>query len=174
MAVSPTRRAQLAAASAAGREARVAAIKAYHARLRKTAPKCGKPKRDGTPCQRPLIKGRCLTHDTMTTEERAELCRAISPLGAAVAVRGEQHYAWKGDQAQRHTGRHRAQRLFVALVCQGCGVEASETVRLHRHHIDENPLNNARENVAILCQDCHTKAHAGKFAWFDFGNDKAK
>lgn len=169
MAVSPARRAQLAAASAAGLAARIAATKARHAALRANAPKCGKPTRKGTPCRQPLVNGRCLTHDTMTAEERAELCRAISPLGAAAAPRGEAHYAWKGDAAQRHTGRHRAQRLFAAEVCQACGA----TENLHRHHKDENPLNNAPENVAILCQDCHAKAHGGKFAWFNFGGGES-
>lgn len=168
MAVSPARRAQLKAASAAGLAARVAATKARHAALRASAPKCGRPKRDGTPCQRPLINGKCLTHDTMTAEQRAAHCRSISALGAAAVLRGEAHPNWKGDDAQRHTGRHRAQRLFAAHVCEACGA----TENLHRHHRDENPLNNRPENVAILCQDCHAKAHGGKFAWFNFGGDE--
>lgn len=169
MAVSPARRAQLVAASAAGLAGRVAATKARHAELRATAPKCGKPTRAGKPCQRPLINGRCLTHDTMTAAERAEHCRSIAPLGGAAAPRGEAHPAWKGDAAQRHTGRHRAQRLFAAEVCAKCGATPSETVKLHRHHKDENPLNNATTNVEILCEGCHAQAHGGKFAWFDFG-----
>lgn len=164
MAVSPARRAQLVAASAKGRAAAIAATKARHAQLRQTAPKCGKPKRDGTPCQRPLINGRCLTHDTMTAKARAELCRAISPLGVAAVARGEAHYAWKGNAAQRHTGRHRAQRLFAADTCERCSATASEAVKIHRHHKDGNPLNNARENVEILCEPCHIKAHGGKIA----------
>ena len=38
--------------------------------------------------------------------------------------------------------------------CVKCGDEKSE-----RHHIDDNPLNNAPENVMPLCRRCHTLEH---------------
>lgn len=39
--------------------------------------------------------------------------------------------------------------------CEHCGVSTN----LDIHHIDENPTNNAPENIKTLCDSCHTKLH---------------
>ena len=58
----------------------------------------------------------------------------------------------------------RAQReVPLGAKCQMCGT----TEKLQRHHLDENPGNNAIENLMTLCGPCHTKWHwqHGKKAW---------
>lgn len=42
--------------------------------------------------------------------------------------------------------------------CQCCSVDCSQfTGLLHMHHADGNPANNQRQNLLILCVDCHSK-----------------
>ena len=54
------------------------------------------------------------------------------------------------------TGRAYAIRLYPILdTCEDCN-KVPATVR---HHINENPLDNRRENVAFLCDACHGIAH---------------
>ncbi len=57
-----------------------------------------------------------------------------------------------------NTGRKQAQRLYPIAeddVCDHCGL----TVTLQRHHKDHNPMNNAPENIALLCVKCHGTEH---------------
>lgn len=69
-------------------------------------------------------------------------------------VRGEQHYAWKGDAAQEQEGRQRARALYKALgQCRRCDAPAVD-----RHHNDGNTRNNSPENVIPLCRRCHMQA----------------
>lgn len=56
---------------------------------------------------------------------------------------GEKNPAWKGDNATKHTGRTRAEKLYP---CPN-GME--------RHHIDGNPLNNAPENIQFVTKKQH-------------------
>ena len=64
---------------------------------------------------------------------------------------GEEHHAWKGDKATKNSGHHRAHRRFPDIgPCTKCGNPKSQ-----RHHIDGNPLNNAAENIMIVCYRCH-------------------
>lgn len=167
MALSERQLAQRRAAHTKGAAASIAGTKRRYAKLLKTAPKCGRPTRKGTPCRLPLVNGKCLTHDGMTKAERAAHCRAIVPLANAAALRGEQHPAWKGDQAKPHSGRHRAQRLYALQPCKVCGLKP-EDGEVHRHHKDGNTLNNAPDNIEMLCLKHHTEAHGGKFEWFEF------
>lgn len=44
--------------------------------------------------------------------------------------------------------------------CESCG----RTGRLHVHHKNENPLNNAPSNLMTLCGSCHRQAHSPNFA----------
>lgn len=169
-AISAERRAQLVAASAKGLAGRIAATKRRHAEARAHAPKCGKPTTAGKPCRQPLVNGKCLTHDTMTAEDRAELCRMIAPLGGLTTPSGELSPLWKGDDATTHAGRQRAQRLYAVRPCEDCGAKP-EGVTIHRHHKDGNTLNNRRDNIQFLCPPCHAKAHGGRFAWFNTSND---
>lgn len=54
-----------------------------------------------------------------------------------------------------NTGRKAAQRMVPANACAECG----STEKLERHHIDQNPMNNAPLNVVVLCSTCHHKQH---------------
>lgn len=40
-----------------------------------------------------------------------------------------------------------------------CCVCNTPNKTIHIHHIDENPANNDKNNLAVLCVDCHSKAH---------------
>ena len=58
----------------------------------------------------------------------------------------------KRDRARGHK---QALKLFPNIgPCVRCGAQNSE-----RHHIDDNPLNNAPENIMPLCRRCHTLEH---------------
>ena len=59
------------------------------------------------------------------------------------------------------TGRKRAQRLSQMVCCNRCQSEE----QLQRHHKDRNPMNNAAENIEVLCQACHTKEHQSDGTW---------
>ena len=65
--------------------------------------------------------------------------------------RGETHYAWKGDNARKHSGRRRAQRLYPKQPCEKCG----RIDDVERHHVDKNALNNSRENIIFVCPAHH-------------------
>lgn len=45
--------------------------------------------------------------------------------------------------------------------CRDCGGKYEPTDRrgLHVHHIDEDPTNNADENLVSLCRGCHSRRH---------------
>ncbi len=68
---------------------------------------------------------------------------------------GERNSQWKGHRAEPSAGWQRAQKLvsLEGVTCERCGRPAQD-----RHHIDGNPLNNARENIACLCRRCHMEA----------------
>ena len=58
----------------------------------------------------------------------------------------------KKDRARGHK---QALRLYPEIgPCAKCGDQKAE-----RHHIDDNPLNNAPQNIMPLCRSCHTKEH---------------
>lgn len=67
-----------------------------------------------------------------------------------VALKGEDHYAWKGDAATAPSKRCRAVKLYQISDCEDCGDPAVD-----RHHVDGDTGNNARENVRFLCRRCH-------------------
>src|SRR5574340_699192 len=57
--------------------------------------------------------------------------------------------------------RYRCRQAYaLADHCQDCGGVAQ-----HRHHMDENPRNNAPENIAHLCASCHSKRHLATTSW---------
>lgn len=66
--------------------------------------------------------------------------------------RGEDNYAWKGDEAHPITKRRRAVRRYALGPCQDCGKPATD-----RHHKDGDTGNNTPENIEILCRRCHMK-----------------
>lgn len=56
---------------------------------------------------------------------------------------------------ERARGHKQALKLFPVIgPCVKCGKGKAE-----RHHIDDNPLNNAPENIMALCRRCHTIEH---------------
>ena len=64
--------------------------------------------------------------------------------------------AWTGARGKPTAGRARARLLYPDLgTCEGCG----DAPAVERHHRDGDPLNNARGNVAFLCDSCHTRFH---------------
>lgn len=77
------------------------------------------------------------------------------------ALSGANNPQYKGDKAQPHTGRARAKKSHPIMPdhCQKCGCHKSETKRMERHHIDENPLNNEGSNILWLCAKCHKSMH---------------
>jgi hypothetical protein len=46
---------------------------------------------------------------------------------------------------------HWRARKLRGKVCEACGSVTS----LHAHHVDQNPENNAPENIQTLCKHCH-------------------
>lgn len=66
------------------------------------------------------------------------------------SIRGERHYAWRGDRASNGAKRTRARALYVAEQCEICHATPAE-----RHHVDSNPGNNEASNVQVLCRKCH-------------------
>lgn len=55
-------------------------------------------------------------------------------------------------------GRAVALARFPIHACDDCGrLEAGR--KMHRHHIDLNPLNNEPSNVVIVCATCHSRRH---------------
>lgn len=52
--------------------------------------------------------------------------------------------------------RRRARRLYPIMGnCEDCDTTKAE----HRHHIDRNPHNNDKSNIAFLCASCHRLRH---------------
>ena len=72
-----------------------------------------------------------------------------------------------------HPGTDEARRVLEQAgrrldVCQDC---ASMSSPLAVHHIDGNPYNNAIENLAVLCPQCHLSRHGpaeeGVVPWYE-------
>ena len=63
-------------------------------------------------------------------------------------------FAWRGDRASRNTNHWRARQVKPHGPCERCD-GPGEVV----HHKDENPRNNALENLERLCRPCHARHH---------------
>lgn len=81
-------------------------------------------------------------------------------------TRGTTHYNWRGGKStEKYPPEFRAIRLDILdrdnNRCRICtkGVEGC-AVRVH--HIDANKEHNEKENLILLCLECHTKVHSQK------------
>lgn len=76
------------------------------------------------------------------------------------AHRGASAANFTGDESTRRSAHIRAITATPRRPCDACGAEPPTLRRLHRHHVDLNPWNNAPENLRILCASCHMRLHA--------------
>jgi hypothetical protein len=114
---------------------------------------CGRSGRDFE-----LVRGECRRCYTYRRTHGGQPRPADLPPGGPPT--GPDHFAWKGDLATRGAGHQRAQQRFPLGPCERCGRPGRE-----RHHRDENTLNNAPENVLVLCRRYH-QAIDGRLAAF--------
>ncbi len=56
----------------------------------------------------------------------------------------------------RQNARRKLKRASIPMQCKSCGFMG----KLHCHHINENPLDNALENLMWLCVPCHAAVHS--------------
>lgn len=78
---------------------------------------------------------------------------------------GENSPSWKGDNASPGHAKTRWMSLYPELkditICEKCGIEGR---RIEVHHNDENVYNNDRENLKVLCVNCHQGEHVRRRA----------
>lgn len=65
---------------------------------------------------------------------------------------GSESPLWKGDEVTKQAGRKRARQMYGKQPCQVCGGLGEI------HHLDGNPVNNDRSNIAFLCRKHHIQA----------------
>ena len=53
-----------------------------------------------------------------------------------------------------------SRRQSVKLAKAACEMCGRRGLRLHVHHVNENPLNNAPANLRTLCVSCHKRSHS--------------
>lgn len=71
-----------------------------------------------------------------------------------------------GPTTQKARRRLRASGLYNKVIEAAgfkCEICQCEDRLLVIHHIDGNPKNNGTDNLAVLCNSCHTKLHRGNF-----------
>ena len=62
------------------------------------------------------------------------------------------------------TNKLRYEILSAQPWCTQCGSRSSDGVRLEVNHIDDDPTNNKRENLQVLCMRCNLgKSHLDRF-----------
>lgn len=66
--------------------------------------------------------------------------------------------AGKLNVSPRGTAR-RSYRRHLGASCERCGFVAVDPIQLDVHHRDHNHGNNALENLATLCANCHRLEH---------------
>ena len=101
-----------------------------------------------------------MTGATSRHEARATTPESSSSRRRPPVRRGPDHPAWKGEAATASAKRHRAQRGYRRL---GRCARCRSAPAVDRHHRDNDPGNNTRDNVMFVCRACHierTKARA--------------
>jgi len=81
---------------------------------------------------------------------------------------GKKHPNWKGGRPRKgYTWDFPDVRLAIIArdgACLVCGAIQSRTRGLAVHHIDENRANNHPDNLATLCDPCHSRVTRGTLA----------
>lgn len=73
---------------------------------------------------------------------------------------GEKNPNWKGGTQGSKAHTKIAYRTYIHE-CAMCGI--TEECVLEVHHIDENHENNDKDNLIILCSNCHSRVHRGGY-----------
>lgn len=70
------------------------------------------------------------------------------------------HPLWNGGHSRNYIYKE-AKALTPQLVAEQpfCSVCEENKEGLFLHHIDENPRNNNRKNLMVVCRTCHTSIH---------------
>jgi len=95
--------------------------------------------RCGTEYRRQIFNGRL---EDLGAFKRRKYC-SLTCANTKVRPSHWETYHWR---ARKHRGP----------LCEACG----STARLHAHHVDGKPENNAAENIQTLCVFCHGFLHA--------------
>ena len=61
----------------------------------------------------------------------------------------------KAFSAARRKAARAARRVKAPVLCERCNLRPA----VDMHHVDENPLNNAPDNLLGLCRSCHMDLH---------------
>lgn len=105
--------------------------------------------RNGLQKSKSMYPNRKAGHGTISMHTKEEK-RNIS-----LRMIGENNHQWKGDNVGDSGGRLRANKMYEANSCSIC----DSIIRVQRHHVDKNPINNSPENIEILCELCHKARH---------------
>lgn len=66
----------------------------------------------------------------------------------------------KQSRSERSAHRKANEITYSIRVCDVCG----SIQNLERHHLDNNPFNNAPDNIRVLCRRCHMEID-GRLGW---------
>jgi|KBSMisStandDraft_5_1062788.scaffolds.fasta_scaffold129154_3 predicted amidophosphoribosyltransferase len=90
-------------------------------------------------------KGQCEVCGRQTRNQLSTLCARCARLGSA-------NPNWENFRSiSPDAGRQRARKRIKELgPCERCGRPAHD-----RHHVDDDQLNNAPDNIRVLCRRCH-------------------
>lgn len=106
--------------------------------------------------------------------------RASARIIASGEKSGANNGNWTGETPiNDNIGHKRARKMYpITGLCQKCGVKPAT----QRSHKDNNPKNNAPDNIELLCAGCHPEADgrldklkvAGKIAQKKFAIERGK
>ena len=104
----------------------------------------------------PPSRSKCAIHRVAAIERNARWETRLK--------RGAPNSGISSEKQRRRSIRKRYGEAGVAAheaakgCCEVCARGQDQTV-IHIHHVDENPENNVRQNLAVLCFDCHQATH---------------